>query len=358
MNKIAHMFVQVCLLAACLSLAACCNPSTSVVKLMDQAVTNEDLLTKQHLIACENQQKIVGALPELYQVTSRILSESCQSSANSKVLMLQAKIDTAEQKLQIQFENKAWDLISEQFPVQFQSAYQDPVNAFMNEEQSELNELNEKRKKFPNDSAVANEYNRKKLHVNSLYLVSLEDEVKLRNDLMEKIERTRIRVFGEIHEAMNSVRKKVQEFKSTACSDPKPAPEELVILQRALEQLRDPVFILHAEQKKSLETLSEYINRPSQVELILVGTGSALSEKIGELQQSTQIGLSGLEHMISMVGGDVTTAVVSETESIGNHIERILLDINGKINSEISRISNGITKEASKMAIKLSQAVE
>jgi hypothetical protein len=153
---------------------------------------------------------------------------------------------------------------------------------------------------------------------------------------------------------MKNIRKRVEQIEDNACPEPTPVPEKLIILQNDLEQLRDPVFILHAEQKTALETVRDYINRPSKVELILVGAGEVVTGKIADLQQSAQNGLDGLGEMISDIGGDIVNDALSETESLGIELDRLVGNLNGKINSEIGKIINGLTKEASSMAVKFS----
>jgi len=354
MNNINHMIMRLGIISACFALLASCTPSTSVVRLMDQAIKNEDLLAKQHQLAYKNQQIVTRTLPELFMVASSNAFEACQAQIKANVDMLKARIDAAEKTLRIRFGQKAWKMVSDQFPVKFQASYQSSVNALLDEERKKLKSLDEKRKEFPNDAEVAVEYGRKRIQVNSLYLTSFEDENRLRNDLMDKLEKTRFRVFRSIDQSMKNIRKRVEQIEDNACSEPTPVPEKLIILQNDLEQLRDPVFILHAEQKAALETVRDYINRPSQVELILVGAGEVVTGKIANLQQSAQAGLNGLGEMISDIGGDIVNTALSETESLGIELERLVGNLNGKINSEIGKINNGLTKEASSMAIKVS----
>lgn len=330
-------------------LLTACGPSAGVIQLVDQAIDNQAILAQEQQRSFNNQQRVVNALPQFYQETANIAYEACRKRAAVNIQMLTARIDAGEKELRNRFEQKAWQLISDSFPAQFEVIYLTPVNALIEREKQALIELNEKRKRLPNDAPAALAYYQKKIQVASLSQVAFKDEIELMFDLMERLETARGSIGQIIQYEFGKLRSQAGNLSDGPCIASETVPEQFNTLQNQMERLHDPIMNLHNEQKAALETVGAYINRKSPVELVFVGAGLAAKEKLGSLNILVDQGLSGLQGVVSEAGQDLSDTLAAGTATAGRDLDLVFKRISGRIDEELASISKNILKEASKM---------
>ncbi|WP_319405491.1 hypothetical protein [uncultured Desulfosarcina sp.] len=321
--------------------------------MVDRTIDNQAILAQEQQRSLNNQQRVVDALPHIYKETAAIAIEECRKRVDVNIQLLKARIDASEQELRNQFEQQAWNLISESFPAQFEAIYLTPVNALIERENKALIQLDEKRRRLPNDAPTTVAYYKKKVQVASLSQVAFKDQAELMFNLMEKLETVRGSINQTIQYELDKVRNQADDLSDGACIASETVPDQLVKLQNQMGRLHDPIMSLHNEQKAALETVGAYINRKSPVELVIVGAGLATKEKLGSLNRLVDQGLAGLQSAVSGAGQDLIDTVEAGSAAVNRDLDLIFKRISSLIDSELDDLSENILTGASKMTGKV-----
>ena len=336
---------------------AACGPSAEVVRLVNQATVNEEILAQEHQRAMENQDELVSAIPGQYRAVSKAMYGACQARVDARVEALRARIDSEAERLKNRFETKAWQLVNQKFPAALEDGYWAPVLAQGEKEKANLEALAQQKEKFPIDAKVVEAYNKKYVQVLSFSIDTLNGELELRDKLLKSLQSARNEIGRMIQDRLAPVRRKLDAQAKDACGAPRAVPEKIEKIRADLERLSDPIARLHQAQKEALKTIGRFINRKSPVELVVVGAGEAVVDKIPGLRQKAERGIMTLGSLAGDVGKELLPAALGGLDVLENELNRAVDKVTGGIDAKLAAVFHGLGFEK-KAAETISGAID
>src|SRR5262249_22559104 len=237
-----------------------------------------------------------------------------------------------------------------------------PVQAQFNKLRDEEKQLEAESASHPDDALARSNFNKKSIEARSFYAKALEKELELRKKMHDQLAEARRAAQAAIQGPLKPVR---AQLDAQANVDSVPA-----ILASAAAEPTDNKFIsyagvrtqietygtqlqaLYAAQEQSLESVDDYLNRPSETSLLLQGVFQGVKTELGaELPKLGEFGktLAGpLNQLLDSSEKSLEKAADGLSTTIDQKLNGVLADLtksaSGKAAEAVAPSSNSSSK--------------
>ena len=335
-------------LAVLLLLAnAGCSINSEAVKLNTaNAIENERLLAQAHKKALDELLHLQNAGQEISTDLMSAAIKLCKTHAAMTNRAIDSMRDAKAAELKLMFEEKAWHLLTVQFPKAWENSYLVAVKSMTDAARNDYSSARNAAQSSPDDLGLQNRMNASKAKVDQLALHQVIDETDLRETLQDNLEKARSHVYAEIENRLAGLRLGVS---SSVCPEETNAASLPVESAQALAAHREQVANLHEQQLKSLEEIHNHVNRPSVASLVIAGATDAAKQTMAKPLTQAAAQATGL--IQKLIGA--SNRLANAPAMANNQIDKIAGQLNGFVDNTLGgvmdKVMNGVQSATKKM---------
>lgn len=344
--KVFRIQIGVILLAL---LVGGCSTPPAVKDLSKQAIQNSKFLAGKH----DDSLAAFKKFTEDSEVQANTLAGYAQRQ-NQKlqamaILALKREVEAREAILLVDFDDEASSLLAEQFEATLESKFIAPIQTQFNKLLAEEQQLKTESDSHPDDALGRANYNKKSIEARAFYALALEKELELRKkmnqqllDARRSIQATIQNAFKAIHAQLDAQTNPDSVGTILASAAAEPDQKKLVSYDGVRIQIvayGTLMQSLYTAQQQSLESLDNYINRPTEISLLLQGVFQGIKTELSaELPKLGDFGKT--------LAGPLGQFLDNTEQSLQKTTDGLSATIDQKINGVLAEFTKSVTDKA------------